>query len=160
MAAVKGSSSGFQAGETRQDEQGNTWKWNPQLGRGELVRTAFADAYAMNQQAAGVPRGTFVEGENLGEGTYYGPYGTASVTQDAIPTTFTNGLGSSLGGVQFPGARTGTQSAADFFRDSADFTGQGNRYAAPSPGYGGTKDNSASWQNYRRIMATKDKLKA
>lgn len=152
----------YPPGETRQDEQGNTWRWNQNTGRGEMIRTNFADRYAAQQEQfpPGVPRGTFVEGDDLGEGTTYGPYGTASVTQDAQPTTFMNGHGSALGGVNFTGPQTGMQSAADFFQNRADFSGQGNRYAVPAPGYGGTKDNSASWENYRRVMATKDKLKA
>lgn len=150
-------------GETRQDEEGNTWRWNEQAGRGELIRTNFADRYAAQQEQspAGAPQGTFVGGEDdLGEGTYYAPFGEASVGFDAQPTTFNNAHGSALGGVNFTGPQRPNQSAADFFQDRADFSGQGNRFAAPSPGYGGTKDNSASWQNYRKVMAQKDKLKA
>jgi hypothetical protein len=143
-------------GETRQDEQGNTWRWNEQAGRGEMVRTSFADAYAM-RPPEGVPRGTFVAGEDLGEGQYFGPYGTASVTQNEVPTTFTNGHGSALGGVQFTGPQMGTQSAAEFFSDNADFSGRANKYAAPSPGYGGNplKPNTPAWAAYDRAMKSK-----
>jgi hypothetical protein len=146
-------------GEERQDAQGNTWRWNEQQGRGELVRTSFADAYAM-RPPPGVPRGTFVAGEDLGEGQYFGPYGEASVTQDEVPTTFTAGHGSRLGGVNFTGPQMGTQSAAEFFQDNADFSGRANKFSAPSPGYGGNplRPNTPSWQAYERAMRSKKLL--
>jgi hypothetical protein len=153
-------------GETRQDAQGNTWRWNEQQGRGELVRTSFADAYAMRPPPA--QTSTFIPGENLGEGDLYSEFGTGSVEQGApfgsqpSSASFTNGHGSSMAGVQFPGPRYGAQSAADFFSDRADFVGEANRFASPSPGYGGNpiRPNTPSWQAYSRAMEKKRLLGA
>jgi hypothetical protein len=148
-------------GEERQDAQGNTWRWNEQQGRGELVRTSFADAYAMRQQAANQPQGTFVIGEDPGEMQYLGPYGTASVTHgDEVPTEFTNAHGSALGSMNFPGPQMGTQSAAEFFQDAADFKRHDNRFASQSPGYGNNplRPNTPSWAAYDRAMKAKKLL--
>lgn len=157
----------FRPGETRQDAQGNTWRWNEQQGRGEMIRTPFADAYPMQQQAAQAPRGTFVGERNKQgipmEGQMFGPYGTASVTQTAQPTTFTEGQGSALGGTQFTGRSTSpdfsmpaVEDAETFFRNAADRQRQPNKFAEPSPGYGSTMDLNSYAQ---RLMQTKGRLK-
>ncbi len=114
---------------------------------------------------------TWVGGENLGEGNLYTPYGTASVSQDAIPTTFTNAHDSAgPGGVHFTGPKMGRQTAREFFGDRADFTHEPNAYATPSPGYDGRRaaygygqnkgGNSKAWGAYHAAMAAKKKLAA
>lgn len=157
----------FRPGETRSDAAGNIWQWNEQLGRGELITKAptMADVRAENEIGLWEPDAAF-----LGDGTLHTPFGTASVTQTDTPTTFDNGHGSSLGGVNFTGPNTGRQSASEFFQNAADFQRRENTYAVPSPGYNGratagfgemgNPGNSKAWQHYNRAMDTKKKLKA
>lgn len=102
------------------------------------------------------------QGEILGEGTLHTPYGTASVNQNRViggpsQATFDNPHGSSLGGVNFPGYQ-GRFTAEEMFQDTANRTGQENKYAVPAPGFGGRKSNA--WSAYEAAMATKNKLKA
>jgi hypothetical protein len=147
-------------GETRQDAQGNTWRWNEQAGRGEMIQKAptFAELYDMQQEAQ-KPQYTYT-GNNIDEGAMYGPYGEGSVTHDEVPTTFTNAHGSALGSMNFTGPQMGTQSAAEFWQDAADYKRHDNRFASQSPGYGNNplRPNTPSWAAYDRAMKAKKLL--
>lgn len=142
----------FSPGETRFDQQGNKWRWNQQLGRGEMIDRGPTIADATPQS------GTYVAGENVGDVTMYNPYGTASVTHSPTPTTFTNGQGSAGPGIQFSGQR-GTQTASDFFQGAANRQGVDNKYAVTEPGYGGKPSTGAGWTAYNSAMETKKRLK-
>lgn len=150
-------------GEQRYDNAGNMWRWDEKAGRGVNLGGGItaADMMPEAEQPLAGPGGGSIET----------PYGGADVTDQPIPTTFTNAHGSAgPGGVQFTGPRMGRQTAEEFFGDRADFTHEPNAYAAPSPGYDGRRaaygfgqnkgGNSKAWGAYHAAMASKKKLAA
>lgn len=150
-------------GEQRYDSAGNLWQWDEQAGHGVNLGGGItaADMMVEEEQPLAGPGGGAMETM----------YGTAEVTDQPIPTTFTNAHGSAgPGGVQFTGPKMGRQTAGEFFGDRADFTHEGNAYAAPSPGYDGRRaaygygqnkgGNSKAWGAYHAAMAAKKKLAA
>lgn len=124
-------------GEKKTDAQGNVWRWNQATGHGEMIEKA-----PTLSDVTPPPIGTWMGGENLGEGTLYTPYGTASVTQGPrkSPATFTDAQGYMAPGGVYVSPTPRVEEAEDFFQGAADRQRRRNRFAQPGEGYGGSME--------------------